>query len=117
MLNVIIEKKTMINLVHALAVSVKHLLRDEPGVFYEDIYQSVAFLPKYPTEKRRAGDILPLWHVQPGRRLTPAALKYVLHLLAKAISWHALRKPVLTPFYDAGDEIRYLAWSILDSRL
>ncbi|KAJ2927045.1 hypothetical protein H1R20_g10051, partial [Candolleomyces eurysporus] len=74
-MNVIIEKKTMINLIHAYAVSVKHLLRDEPGVFYEDLYPSVAFLPKYPTSTKRAADILPLWHVQAGRRLSPAALK------------------------------------------
>ncbi|KAJ3532978.1 hypothetical protein NMY22_g7532 [Coprinellus aureogranulatus] len=75
MLHVIIEKKTMINMIHAFAVSVKHLLRDEPGVFYDDLYPSVAFLPKYPTPTRRAADILPIWHIQAGRRLTPAALK------------------------------------------
>ncbi|KAJ3531970.1 hypothetical protein NMY22_g7935 [Coprinellus aureogranulatus] len=74
-LHVIIEKKTMINMIHAFAVSVKHLLRDEPGVFYDDLYPSVAFLPKYPTPTRRAADILPIWHIQAGRRLTPAALK------------------------------------------
>lgn len=100
-LNVIIEKKTMINLVHALAVSVKHLLRDEPGVFYEDIYQSVAFLPKYPTEKRRAGDILPLWHVQPGRRLTPAALKRRDTLFGMVNSRFPPLKPASLPPADS----------------
>jgi putative membrane protein len=30
-----IEKKTMINLVHGFAVSVKHMLRNEPGIYYE----------------------------------------------------------------------------------
>ncbi|KAF8908575.1 Bestrophin, RFP-TM, chloride channel-domain-containing protein [Gymnopilus junonius] len=45
----VIEKKTMINLVQAFSVSVKarHLLRGEQGVYYEDLYPLVSFLPRY----------------------------------------------------------------------
>ncbi|KAF6749321.1 Bestrophin, RFP-TM, chloride channel-domain-containing protein [Ephemerocybe angulata] len=74
-LHVIIEKKTMINLIHAFAVSVKHLLRDEPGVFYEDLYPSVSFLPKYPTSIHEPADIMPLWHIRGGHHTAPAALR------------------------------------------
>jgi putative membrane protein len=31
----LVEKKTMINLLHAFAVAVKHMLRDEPSIYYE----------------------------------------------------------------------------------
>ncbi|KAF9448593.1 UPF0187-domain-containing protein [Macrolepiota fuliginosa MF-IS2] len=60
-----IEKKTMINLIQAFSVSVKHFLRDEPGVYYEDLYPLICFLPRYandhiPHEK------LPLWHTHDG---------------------------------------------------
>jgi len=71
-----IEKKTMINLIQAFSVSVKHFLRDEPGVYYEDLYPLICFLPRYanphiPHEK------LPLWQgyeegTQKERSETPA---------------------------------------------
>ncbi|KXN86663.1 hypothetical protein AN958_09841 [Leucoagaricus sp. SymC.cos] len=73
-----VEKKTMINLIQAFAVSVKHFLRDEPGPYYEDLYPLISFLPRYanahiPHEK------LPLWHTHEGfeepvkeRSATPA---------------------------------------------
>jgi putative membrane protein len=59
-----IEKKTMINLVHAYAVAVKHMLRGEPGVYYEDLYPLVCFLPRYAAPVGTAvnqGDLMPMW--------------------------------------------------------
>jgi predicted membrane chloride channel (bestrophin family) len=44
---VLLEKKTVINLIEAFAVSVKHYLRGEEGIFYEDLYHLVKFLPPY----------------------------------------------------------------------
>lgn len=43
----IIEKKTIINLVEGFAVSLKHYLRGEHGIYYEDLYHLACFLPKY----------------------------------------------------------------------
>ncbi|RDX54419.1 UPF0187-domain-containing protein [Lentinus brumalis] len=43
----LIEKKTVINLIEAFAVSVKHYLRGEEGVYYVDLYHLVKFLPSY----------------------------------------------------------------------
>ncbi|KAH9849426.1 UPF0187-domain-containing protein [Lenzites betulinus] len=44
---VLIEKKTVINLIEAFGVSVKHYLRGEEGVYYIDLYHLVKFLPSY----------------------------------------------------------------------
>ncbi|KAI0777620.1 UPF0187-domain-containing protein [Trametes elegans] len=44
---VLIEKKTVINLIEAFAVSVKHYLRGEEGVYYVDLFHLVKFLPSY----------------------------------------------------------------------
>ena len=44
---VLIEKKTTINLVEAFGISIKHYLRGEEGIFYEDLYHLVKFLPSY----------------------------------------------------------------------
>ncbi|OAV86413.1 hypothetical protein PTTG_29921 [Puccinia triticina 1-1 BBBD Race 1] len=41
------EKKTMINLVQAFSVSLKHYLRGEYGIYYEDLYHLLCILPKY----------------------------------------------------------------------
>ncbi|GMK56835.1 hypothetical protein CspeluHIS016_0306750 [Cutaneotrichosporon spelunceum] len=41
----IIEKKTVVQLGLAFAVAVKHYLRNEPGIFYEDLYCLVSFIP------------------------------------------------------------------------
>ncbi|KAI0764800.1 Bestrophin, RFP-TM, chloride channel-domain-containing protein [Fomes fomentarius] len=63
-LEITIEKKTMVNLVNAYAVSVKHMLRGEPGVYYEDLYPLVCFLPRYSThvpENATDEDMLPMW--------------------------------------------------------
>lgn len=43
----IIEKKTFINLVEGFAVSLKHYLRGEHGIYYEDLYHLACFLPNY----------------------------------------------------------------------
>ncbi|KAG9012676.1 hypothetical protein FRB94_005286 [Tulasnella sp. JGI-2019a] len=45
-LRAIIERKTMMNLIQAFGVSVKHYLRSEPGVYYEDLYPLLSFLPQ-----------------------------------------------------------------------
>ncbi|KAF8823274.1 hypothetical protein HHX47_DHR10000355 [Lentinula edodes] len=42
-----IEKKTVINLIEAFGVAVKHYLRGEDGIYYEDLYYLVKFLPSY----------------------------------------------------------------------
>ncbi|KAA1472691.1 UPF0187-domain-containing protein [Dentipellis sp. KUC8613] len=44
---VIIEKKTVINLVEAFSVAIKHYLRGEEGIYYVDLYHLVKFLPAY----------------------------------------------------------------------
>ncbi|KAG8993542.1 hypothetical protein FRB90_000673 [Tulasnella sp. 427] len=46
-LKTIIEKKSAINLIDAFAVSVKHYLRGEETIFYDDLYHHVKFLPVY----------------------------------------------------------------------
>jgi len=43
----LVEKKTIINLIEAFGVSVKHYLRGEEGIYYEDLYHLVKFLPPY----------------------------------------------------------------------
>ncbi|CAE6443349.1 unnamed protein product [Rhizoctonia solani] len=43
----LIEKRTVINLVEAFSVAVKHYLRGEEGIYYEDLYHLVKFLPAY----------------------------------------------------------------------
>lgn len=43
----LIEKKVIINLIQAFSVSVKHYLRGESGVFYDDLYHLCCCLPKH----------------------------------------------------------------------
>ncbi|KAJ7844674.1 Bestrophin, RFP-TM, chloride channel-domain-containing protein [Mycena leptocephala] len=59
----VIEKKSMVNLVQAFSVAVKHFLREEPGVYYEDLYPLICFLPRYanPGVPATPADMLPLW--------------------------------------------------------
>ncbi|QRW02772.1 bestrophin protein [Ceratobasidium sp. AG-Ba] len=62
-LRAIIEKKSMINVVQAFSAAVKHYLRGESGVYYQDVYPLIAFLPQYAAESAQ-GDPdtrLPLW--------------------------------------------------------
>jgi putative membrane protein len=46
-LKAVIEKRSMVNLIQAFSVSLKHLLRGEPGIYYEDLYPLICFLPRY----------------------------------------------------------------------
>lgn len=65
----IIEKKSVINLLEAFAVAVKHYLRGEDGIFYTDLYYLVKHLPAYSLPKGlpSVGDVSdplaspPLW--------------------------------------------------------
>ncbi|KAF5336356.1 hypothetical protein D9611_006596 [Ephemerocybe angulata] len=58
----IIEKKSILNLLQAFPVAVKHFLRGEQGVYYEDLYPLISFLPKYANGVPNPEDRLPLWH-------------------------------------------------------
>ncbi|TRM55784.1 Bestrophin, RFP-TM, chloride channel-domain-containing protein [Schizophyllum amplum] len=60
-LKCIIEKKSMINLVQAFSVSVKHQLRGEPGIYYQDLYPLLCFLPRYASTAHTDADMTPLW--------------------------------------------------------
>ncbi|PFH51581.1 hypothetical protein AMATHDRAFT_74791 [Amanita thiersii Skay4041] len=51
----LIEKKTVINLLEAFAVAVKHYLRGEDGIYYQDLYYLVKFLPGYALPAGRPG--------------------------------------------------------------
>ncbi|KAG5651737.1 hypothetical protein H0H81_007626 [Sphagnurus paluster] len=59
----VIEKKTMINMIQAFSVSVKHFLRSEPGVYYQDLYPLISFLPRYanPDGAHTRASKVPLW--------------------------------------------------------
>ncbi|KAJ7509434.1 Bestrophin, RFP-TM, chloride channel-domain-containing protein [Mycena galericulata] len=59
----IVEKKSMINLVQGFSVAVKHFLRGETGVYYEDLYPLICFLPRYANAvgPKTDADMLPLW--------------------------------------------------------
>lgn len=56
----LVEKKTVINLLEAYAVAVKHYLRGEDGIYYRDLYYLVKFLPAYqlPAGMPSAADLL-----------------------------------------------------------
>ncbi|KDR70193.1 hypothetical protein GALMADRAFT_255052 [Galerina marginata CBS 339.88] len=43
----LVEKKSAINLLEAFAVAMKHYLRGEDGIYYQDLYYLVKFLPAY----------------------------------------------------------------------
>ncbi|CAE7122751.1 unnamed protein product [Rhizoctonia solani] len=43
----LVEKRTTINLIEAFSIAVKHYLRGEDGIDYEDLYKLVKFLPAY----------------------------------------------------------------------
>ncbi|GJJ10085.1 hypothetical protein Clacol_004311 [Clathrus columnatus] len=62
-LKAVIEKRTMINLIQAFAVSVKHFLRGEPGIYYQDLYPLIAFLPRHYVDSADPThhDTLPMW--------------------------------------------------------
>jgi len=80
MLQNVIEKKSMINLVQAFSVSLKHYLRAEPGIYYRDLYPLVCILPRYFNSTRVAhtdDDLLPLWQASENEDPHPTA--HVLH--------------------------------------
>lgn len=61
---IVIEKKSMINLIQAYAVSLKHFLRGEQGIYYEDLHPLVCWLPRFscqPPSIPTKEDVLPLW--------------------------------------------------------
>ncbi|KAG9128323.1 hypothetical protein FRC07_000831 [Ceratobasidium sp. 392] len=62
-LKAIIEKKSMINLIQAYSVAVKHFLRGEPGIYYQDLYPLIAFLPQFAIKdvSMESNEKLPLW--------------------------------------------------------
>ncbi|KAF8655185.1 hypothetical protein AX16_003217 [Volvariella volvacea WC 439] len=58
----IIEKKTMVNLVQAFSVALKHFLRGEAGVYYRDLFPLISALPRYAAQGHtEAANLLPLW--------------------------------------------------------
>ncbi|KAJ7207208.1 Bestrophin, RFP-TM, chloride channel-domain-containing protein [Mycena pura] len=59
----VIEKKSIINLVQAFSVSVKHFLRGETGIYYDDLYPLICMLPRYANSvgPKTDADMLPLW--------------------------------------------------------
>lgn len=83
-----LEKRTMINLIQAYSVSMKHFLRGEPGIYYADLYPLVSFLPRYaggPPEVTESSSMekhghdhsqLPLWyHASDGQNKSPTIKK------------------------------------------
>lgn len=43
----------------------QHFLRDEPGIYYEDLYPLVSFLPRHtvhPSSEVTVDDVLPIWN-------------------------------------------------------
>ncbi|KAF7291210.1 hypothetical protein MIND_01264400 [Mycena indigotica] len=65
----VVEKKSMMNLVQAFSVAVKHFLREEPGVYYQDLYPLICFLPRYATQVApTTADMLPLWQASEDER-------------------------------------------------
>ncbi|KAI0067026.1 UPF0187-domain-containing protein [Artomyces pyxidatus] len=44
---ILVEKKTVLNLIEAFSVAVKHYLRGEEGIYYVDLYHLVKYLPSY----------------------------------------------------------------------
>jgi hypothetical protein len=59
-----IEKKSMINLVLAYAIALKHALRGEPGAYYADLYPLVAWIPHFAgasSTQVTEADWMPIW--------------------------------------------------------
>jgi predicted membrane chloride channel (bestrophin family) len=56
---VLIEKKTVLNLIDAFSVAVKHYLRGETDIYYEDLYHTTKYLPSYalPAGLPSSGDL------------------------------------------------------------
>jgi hypothetical protein len=59
-----VEKISIINLIGAYTISLKHALRDEPGVYYTDLYPLIAWLPHFGgsmSSNVTEADWMPLW--------------------------------------------------------
>ncbi|KAI5480222.1 Bestrophin/UPF0187 protein [Pseudohyphozyma bogoriensis] len=76
----LIEKRTIINLVQAFSVAAKHYLREENGVYWEDLFHLVSALPRYSfpssvTEDTGRDNVLGLWRTPGanGRTVIPRA--------------------------------------------
>ncbi|KZV90165.1 UPF0187-domain-containing protein [Exidia glandulosa HHB12029] len=95
-LEAIIEKKSMINLVQAFGVSVKHFLRGEGGPFYEDLHPLISFLPRFAAHHQGVPEheSLPVWHGAPRREPSSAAATLNGGDLEKGVSRD---DPVLLP--------------------
>jgi putative membrane protein len=70
----LLEKKTVLNLIEAFSVAIKHYLRGEEGIYYEDLYHLVKFLPPYalPAGRPSMPDIseMPMGRSMEGTRLS-----------------------------------------------
>ncbi|KAG8878375.1 hypothetical protein FRB98_006139 [Tulasnella sp. 332] len=53
----IVEKKSAINLIEAFAVSLKHYLRGEESIYFEDLYHLVKYLPVYALPAGRPSNV------------------------------------------------------------
>jgi len=63
-LKAIVEKRSMVNLIQAFSVAVKHFLRGEEGIYYEDLFPLISFLPRHAvhaSSEPTAHDVLPMW--------------------------------------------------------
>ncbi|KDQ23185.1 hypothetical protein PLEOSDRAFT_53005 [Pleurotus ostreatus PC15] len=73
----IIEKKSALNLLEAFSVAIKHYLRGEDGIYYEDLYHLVKFLPEYalpagiPRRPDMASPVVRPMSAEPGDRSSP----------------------------------------------
>jgi putative membrane protein len=49
------------------------MLRNEPGIYYEDLYPLIAFLPRYAyaSDGTDANDLLPLWQASHNKNVAP----------------------------------------------
>lgn len=53
--------------IQAFSIAVKHMLRSEPGIYYQDLYSLICVLPRYANAKGSSDigngdlDMLPLW--------------------------------------------------------
>ncbi|KAK7030986.1 hypothetical protein VNI00_010213 [Paramarasmius palmivorus] len=93
----IVEKRTMVKLVEAFSVSVKHYLRGESGVDYEDLYPLVCFLPRYANNSYTISDLLPMWSRNPEVSEGTASIAHSRSSTLVSDSSSTIGEPV-TPF-------------------
>ncbi|EGO29138.1 hypothetical protein SERLADRAFT_444981 [Serpula lacrymans var. lacrymans S7.9] len=61
----------MINLLQAFSIAVKHSLRRELGIYYEDLFPLICFLPKYASQHASHVDTIPCTHPLESARNPP----------------------------------------------